>query len=80
MRVVKVRQVRESSAAMQGFESTKAVQPAKSVEPYHAESPAITAPPWEEAVAGTDRKPAKAAPASPAKSNPESETASKSKK
>src|ERR1700693_1318144 len=80
MRIVDVRQGRESSDAMQGVESTKAVYPAKSVEPYKAESSAITAPPWEEAVAGTNRQPAKAAPSSPAKSDSESEATPEYKK
>jgi len=45
---------------MQGREATKAVKPA--TEADHAEPAAVSTPPWMEKVAGSDRKPAKAAP------------------
>jgi hypothetical protein len=67
MRIVDVRQVRESSAAMQRRESAKAVEAAaEPIEAYYYKEAAVSAPPGEEPVAGSDGQPSKAAPSTPA--------------
>src|ERR1700692_4612483 len=71
MRIVNVRQVRESSAAMQRSNSAKAVEATEAVEANHSEAAAVSTPPGEEAVTGPDWQPPKAPP--PAKSNPETQ-------
>ncbi len=52
---------------MQRRDSTEAVEGAKPVEAHHAEPTAISAPPREEAVTGTNWQPSEAAPSSPSK-------------
>jgi hypothetical protein len=54
MRIVNVREIRESSATMQWCDSTKPVETTKAVEAYYSEAAAVSAPPWEEAVTGSD--------------------------
>src|ERR1017187_2664 len=71
VRIAYAREVRESSAAMQRRESTKAAKPTKPIEAHRAKPSAISAPPWEEAVTGPNRQPTEAAP-------PKSETESTS--
>src|SRR5579863_2488361 len=72
--VADVVHVREARSAVQRTESPETIKPTP--ESDHAETPAISAPPGVEKVAGPDRKPAEAAPATVTKSEAKAATPS----